>query len=124
MLLRNLKLKNKFLIMTVITVLLVGFLGIFSTDGIYQSKKVIKSELDINKINIERSMASIEDIIKFRFDSVTAIKDLNNNPTAANYEEIRNTISKNYENFVKPLSTALELLDKEDFISLRSAIEE
>ena len=124
MLLRNLKLKNKFLIMTVITVLLVGFLGIFSTDGIYQSKKVIKSELDINKINIERSMASIEDIIKFRFDSVTAIKDLNNNPTDANYEEIRNTISKNYENFVKPLSTALELLDKEDFISLRAAIEE
>ena len=124
MLLRNLKLKNKFLIMTVITVLLVGFLGIFSTDGIYQSKKVIKSELDINKINIERSMTSIEDIIKFRFDSVTAIKDLNNNPTDANYEEIRKTINDNYENFVKPLSTALELLDKEDFISLRAAIEE
>ena len=39
---KNIKLKNKFLIMILTTVLLVGFIGMFSTDGLHQSKKAIK----------------------------------------------------------------------------------
>src|SRR5699024_3559914 len=92
MLLRNIKLKTKFLIMITITVILVGFIGMFSTDGIYQSKKVIQSELELNKGTIEKGMSSIENVIQLRFTTFRVNKDLNKNYTATQYEQAKKTV--------------------------------
>ncbi|MBS5794478.1 MAG: HAMP domain-containing protein [Clostridiales bacterium] len=121
---KNIKLKNKFLIMILTTVLLVGFIGMFSTDGLHQSKKAIKSELSINKTNVEKSMNSIKNIIQLRFITFKVNKNLNPNYTPAQYEEARKTVNDAYINARKPLEIALENLDPKTSSDLLVIIED
>lgn len=121
---KNIKLKNKFLIMILTTVLLVGFIGMFSTDGLHQSKKAIKFELSINKTNVEKSMNSIKNIIQLRFITFKVNKNLNPNYTPAQYEEARKTVNDAYINARKPLEIALENLDPKTSSDLLVIIED
>ena len=121
---KNIKLKNKFLIMILTTVLLVGFIGMFSTYGLHQSKKAIKYELSINKTNVEKSMNSIKNIIQLRFITFKVNKNLNPNYTPAQYEEARKTVNDAYINTRKPLEIALENLDPKTSSDLLVIIED
>lgn len=89
--------------MIMVTVILVGVMGIFSTDGMYQSKKVISSELNDNNETIQESMDSIKNIIQFRFTTFRINKDLNENYTLNDYDEIKKTVEQSYNDAKEPL---------------------
>ena len=123
-LLKNFSLKIKFLIMIMVTVILVGVMGIFSTDGMYQSKKVISSELNDNNETIQESMDSIKNIIQFRFTTFRINKDLNENYTLNDYDEIKKTVEQSYNDAKEPLQLTLEKLHEEHDSDLIKMVED
>ena len=124
MLLKNIKLKGKFLIMIIITVILVGFIGMFGTDSVYRSKQIVSTELETNKGTIDKSMNSIKNIIEFRFTTFRVNKDLDENYTKQDYDKARETVKEAYINAKEPLEIALDKLDKTRDKDLRNLIEQ
>ncbi len=111
MFLKNLTLKTKFLIMILVTVILVAFMGIFSTEGMYKSKSVIENELDKNKQTIANSMGAIEDIIQLRFVTFRVNKNIEDDYTMNQFEDSKKIVEEAYLKAKHPLQDALTKLD-------------
>ena len=111
--LKNMRLKTKFIVMIVITVILVFFIGMFATDGIYQAKVGISKEVKTSKNTIDKSMNSIKNIIRLRITALSINARIHESYTDTNYEESRKTLEEMYILAKEPLDAALEDLDPE-----------